>query len=45
MTSSIRLALTLLLFLCLGAGVTPVLADGGNPYPPLCPSGPCFSMK
>jgi hypothetical protein len=45
MTSSIRLALTLLLFLCLGAGVTPVLADGGNPYPPICGGGPCPAMK
>jgi len=47
MTNWIRLALTFLLFVavCLCGGVTPVLADGSNPYPPICPSGPCPIMK
>lgn len=39
----IRLALSLLIFLtvCAGTRTTPVLADGSNPYPPICGNGPC----
>lgn len=46
-TNWIRFVVMLLLFavVFVCASVTPVLADGSNPYPPICPGGPCTIMK
>jgi hypothetical protein len=42
MKSNLVRVMLMLLFLalCAGPSVTPARADGGFPYPPICP-GPC----